>query len=198
MLVGRRSEPLWPTTSVVGWGCERSATRRSANSPAELQRWFPDIRYGSNLAGSHSGNSAHYWSLGLVSVVPALAAGGSWPRRPRAWLLGVRLGWIMAVEGIAWSLHGQLPMGSERPGCMPLGEWSGRARAGLRRHLMPDLVATQGERWPAKLDDGDVLTGRFPEAARLRKARVELAGRELVRREDCGSSVRPATARPAA
>jgi hypothetical protein len=27
------------------------------------------------------------------------------------------------------------------------------SRRRLRRHLMPDLVATQGERWPAKLDD---------------------------------------------
>jgi hypothetical protein len=47
-----------------------------------------------------------------------LAAGGR-VMPTRAWLLGVRLGWIMAVGGIAWSLHGRLPMGSERPGCMP-------------------------------------------------------------------------------
>jgi hypothetical protein len=36
----------------------------------------------------------------------------------------------------------------------------GRRR--LRRHLMPDLVATQGERWPAKLDDAEVLAFSRP------------------------------------
>jgi hypothetical protein len=36
----------------------------------------------------------------------------------------------------------------------------GRRR--LRRHLMPDLVATQGERWPAKLDDVELLAFSRP------------------------------------
>jgi hypothetical protein len=36
----------------------------------------------------------------------------------------------------------------------------GRRR--LRRHLMPDLVATQGERWPAKLDDAELLAFSRP------------------------------------
>jgi hypothetical protein len=32
----------------------------------------------------------------------------------------------------------------------------------LRRHLMPDLVATQGERCPAKLDDVELLAFSRP------------------------------------
>jgi hypothetical protein len=34
--------------------------------------------------------------------------------------------------------------------------------AGLRWHLMPDLVATQGERWPAKRDDAELLAFSRP------------------------------------
>jgi hypothetical protein len=35
-------------------------------------------------------------------------------------------------------------------------------RRRLRRHLMPDLVATQGERWLATLDDVEVLAFSRP------------------------------------
>jgi hypothetical protein len=35
-------------------------------------------------------------------------------------------------------------------------------RRHLRRHLMPDLVATQGERWLAKLDDVELLAFSRP------------------------------------
>jgi hypothetical protein len=97
MLVSRRPEPLWPTTSLVEWGCEGSGRRQSANSPAEQQRWSWSIRYGSILAGRIA-VTEHIAGPRPGTVVPALAAGGR-VMPTQAWLLGGPLGWIVAVTG---------------------------------------------------------------------------------------------------
>jgi hypothetical protein len=97
---------------------------------------------------------AHH--TGEETLAALLVLGGAWSSLlvpySRARLLSVR----------ARLARKQAPPAEvENPGQAAVG------RRRLRRHLMHDLVAIQGERWPTKLDDVDVLTGRFPPSSAL-------------------------------
>jgi hypothetical protein len=112
-------------------GCEGSACRQSANSPADQQLWLWRIRYGSNRAGRIA-VTEHMTGPSASECRPALAAGrrvmptghGLW------WLLGLDQG---GDRWIAWSRHERSPVGLERPGCMaPYGSGAAAPGGALR------------------------------------------------------------------
>jgi hypothetical protein len=88
-------------------GCEGSARRQSANSPAEQQLWSWSVRHGSTLAGRIA---VTQHSTALTAHECCSRARGRRKVKPtRAW---GRRAWRV------WSLHGRSPTGWERLGCV--------------------------------------------------------------------------------
>jgi hypothetical protein len=134
----------------IGMGCEGSARRQSAKRPAELQLWSGTISYGSNRAGriaatehitgppaSESCTRARGRQKGHAD--PGVASAGP-------------LGWIKTVTVTDGSpgrfTDGRLWVRSVR-GCMPSGEWSGRAGwCAFARLIRRRRRRRQSRAWP--------------------------------------------------
>jgi len=135
-----------PLTPVMSGPRRTTADNTSVAVPAPLTP-VPQLANPLDLALGAGGRFVQ----ATIGTPPGRADRASLGEEPRPAMSNV-IGRALANSACRSSGHN---LGSQRA-------FLSRALLARRRHLMPDLVATQGERWPAKLDDAEVLAFSRP------------------------------------